>query len=80
MITSRSDGTVALMRRIYLDHNATSPPLEVARQALEKVCRLTWGNPSSPHAEGRQARQVMDRARQEVAHLAGVPPGWILFT
>ena len=58
--------------RVYLDHNAATPldgrVLAVMRRALEDV----WGNPSSVHREGRHARDLVERARAEVAALVGV--------
>jgi cysteine desulfurase len=64
--------------RCYLDHNATSPLLPAAREAL--VSALGAANPSSPHAEGRAAAATLEAARREVAALAGVPPRDVIFT
>jgi len=52
--------------RIYLDHAATTPVLSQARAAIAHALEA-WANPSSPHAEGRSARSVLDRARQDIA-------------
>lgn len=52
--------------RLYLDHAATTPVLPVAQAALAQAIE-NWANPSSPHAEGRAARAVLERARKEIA-------------
>ncbi|MFN3890199.1 MAG: cysteine desulfurase family protein [Beijerinckiaceae bacterium] len=65
--------------RVYLDWNATSPLLPAARDAL--VAALdAFGNPSSVHGEGRRARALIEAARSQVAALAGVAPGRVIFT
>ena len=66
--------------RIYLDHNATSPLRPEARHAMEAVLEGPPGNPSSIHAEGRGARAHVEEAREQVAELAEVSPGEIVFT
>jgi cysteine desulfurase len=66
-------------RRTYLDWNATAPLRPEARAAL--VAALdTAGNPSSPHAEGRRARAILEDAREEVAALVGARPAEVVFT
>lgn len=52
--------------RLYLDHAATTPMLDVARAAVAEGM-THWANPSSPHAEGRAARAALERARAEIA-------------
>ncbi|MGE5181087.1 MAG: cysteine desulfurase family protein [Acidobacteriota bacterium] len=66
-------------RRIYLDWNATAPLAEAARQAIAEAM-ATAGNPSSVHAEGRQARDRVERARGQVAALVGRPREQVVFT
>ncbi len=68
------------MPRVYLDHNATSPPSPAARAALRAVLDRVWANPHSPHAEGQAARGALEEARAAVAGLAGVPPAAVVFT
>lgn len=51
--------------RIYLDHAATSPLRPEAKAAMEEGYRL-WANPSSPHAEGRKARAMLEDARERI--------------
>lgn len=56
--------------RIFLDHAATTQPLPEARAALERGYDA-WANPSSPHAEGRTARALLEEARATVAEVLG---------
>lgn len=65
--------------RTYLDHNATTPLLPAARDALAEAL-AAGGNPSSVHAEGRAARSRVEKARAQVAGLAGVKPAEVIFT
>ena len=58
------------MRRVYLDHNATTPPLPEVVDAMVAAAREAWGNPSSVHAFGRAARARVEDAREAVAKLA----------
>lgn len=66
--------------RVYLDHNATTPLDRRAADVMTEVLTQTYGNPSSIHAEGRRARQVVERARAQVAALIGGPSDSIVFT
>ncbi len=66
-------------QRSYLDHNATTPLRPEARDAMVAACEV-HGNPSSVHAEGRNARAIIDRARREVAALVGCEPADVVFT
>ncbi len=68
------------MRRIYLDHNATTPVRDEVAAAMLRVLRDVPGNPSSVHAEGAAARAELDLARERVAELLGVAPAEIVFT
>lgn len=51
--------------RIYLDHAATSPLRPEAREAMEEGF-AHWANPSSPHAEGRKAKQALEDVRLRI--------------
>jgi cysteine desulfurase len=64
---------------IYLDHNAASPLLPEAREALVAALDLV-GNPSSVHAHGRALRNLIDTARSQVAALAGAERKQVVFT
>ena len=68
------------MQRIYLDHNATTPPLPAVAERMMVVLRDEFGNPSSVHHFGQQAKALMDEARTEVANLIGAEPSEVLFT
>lgn len=65
--------------RAYLDHNASAPLRPEARAAAIAALEAT-GNPSSPHAEGRRARAIVERAREQVAAAAGCLPQEVVFT
>jgi cysteine desulfurase len=65
--------------RTYLDWNATAPLRPQARAAMLAALEVV-GNPSSPHAEGRQARAIIEDAREEVARLVGAKPAEVVFT
>jgi cysteine desulfurase len=56
--------------RIFLDHAATTGVLPQARAALQRGFD-TWANPSSPHAEGRKARALLEEARTTIAEVLG---------
>ena len=56
--------------RLYLDHAATTPVLPEAREAMARALE-TWANPSSPHADGRQARAALEEARRTIAGALG---------
>jgi cysteine desulfurase len=56
---------------IYLDHAATTPVRDEVRAAMAEAEEAAFGNPSSPHAAGRRARQVLDEARERIVSLVG---------
>src|SRR5439155_473996 len=69
-----------MSRRVYLDHNASTPVHpEVVAEMLPYFTEL-YGNPSSIHAFGREARDGMDLARERVARFLKVSPPEIVFT
>lgn len=63
---------------IYLDYNATAPIRPEAREAVLRAFDLA-GNPSSVHAFGRAARDVVETARKQVGELVGVVAGSVTF-
>src|SRR2546423_11527621 len=65
---------------IYLDYNATTPLGEAAREAMEPFLSRHYGNPSSVHAAGREARAAIDDARDGLADLLGAKPHELIFT
>lgn len=73
-------GYNAVVSRIYLDHNATTPLDPRVLEAMLPVLRDGFGNPSSLHWFGQQARAAVDAAREQVAALIGASPGEVVFT
>jgi cysteine desulfurase len=65
--------------RTYLDWNATAPLRADVRASMLAALDVT-GNPSSPHAEGRRARALIEDAREAVAALVGARPDGVVFT
>jgi len=65
---------------IYLDYNATTPLCDSAREAMLPYLDRHFGNPSSVHAAGREARSAIDDARDKLAGLLHVKPHEIIFT
>jgi cysteine desulfurase len=57
------------MRRIYMDANATTPMLPEVLDAMRPFWTEHFGNASSIHQQGQQARAAVDRARESVAAL-----------
>jgi len=66
--------------RIYLDHNATTPVDPVAAAAMMRALQDLFGNASSVHYYGQQAKAAIDDARSAVAALIGAEPSEIVFT
>ena len=54
--------------RLYLDHAATTPVIPEAREAIARGL-ASWANPSSPHADGRAARALLEEARATIAEM-----------
>ncbi len=67
-------------RPLYLDHNATTPLLAEAVAAMMPYLTHEFGNPSSSHPYGRRAHDAVERARAQVAELAGAEPDEVVFT
>src|SRR6266699_2484825 len=65
---------------IYLDYNATTPLCDDARDAMLPYLDRHFGNPSSVHAAGREARAAIDGARDKLASLLHVKPHELIFT
>ena len=68
------------MRRVSLDHAATTPVDPEVAEAMARVYRDVHGNASSIYAEGQAARALVDEAREEVARAIGATPAEIVFT
>src|ERR671939_1920650 len=67
------------MRRVYLDYSATTPCDPRVVEALLPYLSERFGNPSSVHFYGQEARAAVDRARREVAALIGARPNEVVF-
>ena len=65
---------------IYLDYNATTPLCAPALAAMRPFLERNYGNPSSVHAAGREARAGVDDARDRLADLLGARPHELIFT
>jgi len=68
------------MQRVYLDHAATTPIHPVVIESMLEVMRETFGNPSSTHAFGRDAKAVLESARKSIAKQIGAAASEIIFT
>lgn len=69
-----------LQHPIYLDYNATTPVDPLVVEAMLPYLREHFGNPSSSHPYGAQARIGVEKAREQVAALLGAHPDEIVFT
>jgi cysteine desulfurase len=67
-------------RKVYLDHSATTPVDTGVLEAMLPYLTEKFGNPSSVHYFGQEARAGVDRARRSVAALIGARPNEIIFT
>ena len=65
---------------IYLDYNATTPLCAPALAAMQPFLERQFGNPSSVHAAGREARAGVDDARDRLSGLLGAKPHELIFT
>lgn len=73
-------GVNGFMKRIYMDHAATtSTDVEVVKE-MEPYFSLKYGNPNSIHSFGQGARDAVEEAREKIAHLIGANPSEIVFT
>ena len=68
------------MKKIYFDHNATTPILPIVAEFVQPFFSEFFGNPSSLHWAGREVRGYFDDAREQVASLIHAKPGEIVFT
>jgi len=71
---------MAGFKRIYFDHAATTPLDPRVAQAMLPFAAEVFGNPSSLHHEGRLAREAVEKARGQVAELAGSKASEVIFT
>jgi cysteine desulfurase len=68
------------MTHVYFDHNATTPLHDKVLAAMLPYLREQYGNASSRHEFGTQARKAVNRAREQAAAAVGVPPAQVIFT
>jgi cysteine desulfurase len=68
------------MRTVYFDYNATTPLDPHVREAMMPYLGEIFGNPSSVHHVGRQARATLDEARDRAAKVLGCKPSEVIFT
>lgn len=68
------------MKRIYLDHNATTPLHPEVLEAMLPYYKEAFGNPSTIYSFGQETRKATDEARETVANLIGASPEEIIFT
>lgn len=68
------------MKRIYMDHSATTPVAPEVLEAMLPYFRERYGNASSLHEFGREAREAVESARERLASLIGANPEEIYFT
>ena len=68
------------MSRVYLDHNATTPVAPEVADRMDRAVREVWGNASSVHHFGQQAKAAVDDARSQVAALLNADPSEVIFT
>jgi cysteine desulfurase len=69
-----------MMRRVYLDNNATTPVLPEVMEAMRPYFGEHFGNASSIHHHGQETRAAVERARESVAALLGCSPSEVVFT
>src|SRR5215210_7948890 len=67
------------MKHVYLDHNATTAVDERVLEAMLPYLRTQYGNASSRHELGTQARKAVNLAREQVAALVKVQPAQVVF-
>ncbi|MGH7739955.1 MAG: cysteine desulfurase family protein, partial [bacterium] len=70
----------ALMPNVYLDHAATTPLDATVLEAMLPYLQGAFGNPSSVHAAGREARAALERSREKIAMTLNADPKEIVFT
>ena len=68
------------MRRVYLDHSATTPVRKEVIEIMQHYLEESWGNPSTLYSFGREAKKGLEEARERVAKLIGAVPQEIIFT
>ena len=73
-------GKVSIVRRVYLDNNATTPLAPEVFEAMKPYLLEDFGNASSIHWYGQRAKNAVEKARQQVAKLLNARPSEVIFT
>lgn len=68
------------MKKVYLDNAATTPLDEKVIDAMIDAMRMNFGNPSSTHSLGQEAKSLIENVRRQIADSLKVLPGEIIFT
>ena len=68
------------MNKIYLDNAATTPLSEEVIDTMVAVLKTNYGNPSSTHSFGQEAKILLENVRRDVANYLHVSPAEIIFT
>ena len=68
------------MEPVYLDHNATTPPLPQVISAVTDALNRAWANPSSVHRAGQEVRRRIELARSQISELVGCRDRELIFT
>ena len=68
------------VKQVYLDANATTPVLPCIADVVSHTMQICFGNPSSPHITGIQAKHLLEQTRQKARTVIGATNGDILFT
>lgn len=71
---------VRFNRRVYLDHNATTPVSGRVRSRMDQALKYHYGNPSSFYGIGRKSAELLEKARQHVANAIHADPAEVYFT
>ncbi len=69
-----------MARFVYADNAATTAPSREVIDAMTEALESAWGNPSSQHSKGYEAKALVDNARADIARALGCAPGEIYFT
>ena len=65
---------------IYADNAATTKMSDAAIDTMTSLLQSAWGNPSSLYGHGQKAKEVLEKAREEIAAVIGAAPEEIIFT
>nr|XP_022335578.1 selenocysteine lyase-like isoform X2 [Crassostrea virginica] len=75
----KESSTDGMAQRIYLDNNATTPLELDVKEAITSALSKAWGNPSSSHTQGIEAKAIIEESRQYVAEMLGAKASDMIF-